>query len=1051
MNRTKPISISSAFLFSMILVAALAILVIACLWISSVYRGFHHESAELRARYLESQKNMVRDQVRNAADHIEFKKSLTEMRLKKNIRSRTYEAYEIALNICRQNEGLRDQKELQKMVKDALRPIRFNGGRGYYFATNLAGVEQLFADRPDLEGLDLIDMRDTQGKTVIRDMIEIAKTRGEGFYEYTWTKPSEERRDFPKIAFIKHFEPFEWFIGTGEYLDDVERDVQRDVLERLGKIRFGKDGYIFVGRFDGFSLLGPEKGGNVYAVTDIHGVKIIQELIRVAKRGGGFVSYVVPPVKGAIAGPKTSYVEGIKDWGWFVGAGVYVDEIDKVIAEKKRALEGEVKGEIAKIIATLFGLLAFIILLAKVISGRAKRSFEAFTTFFERAATESASIDQGQVYFSEFNQLALSANRMLKDRQKAEGGMRESESKYRMLVENMTGLIVKLDAQLRLLFVSPTYCEAFGQKEEELLGQAFLPLVHEDDRQRVSESLQRVMHDPYTTYHEERAYTKEGLRWFAWSLKGVTGNSGEVESIIAIGRDITEEREAEERLRESEKRFRDLFDSISDLVYTQDLEGRLLSFNPALSKLFGYSEEELLGRRIADFMKPELRPLFESEYLGQIIEGGSYRGVSSYYAKDGRKIYIEYHSTLVTPERASPYISGTGRDVTDRVLAERRIKILQEEMLHAKKMEAIGTLAGGIAHDFNNLLMGIQGNASLLLLDMDSRHPHYERMKSIEQYVKSGADLTRQLLGFARGGRYEVRPTDMNEVVERSVQMFGRTRKEIHIQSKLQEGIWSTEVDRGQIEQVLLNLYVNAWQAMPGGGNLYLETENVVLEEDFVKGFEIPLGRYVKVSVTDTGVGMDGPTRQRIFEPFFTTKEMGRGTGLGLAVVYGIVRSHGGFIDVYSEKGHGTTFRLYLPASMKEASAEVVPGEEISRGSETVLLVDDEDMIIEVCRDLLEELGYHVIEARSGEEALRIYKERGTEIDLVILDLIMPDMGGGEAFDRLKRLNPGIKVLLSSGYSLEGQAAEILERGCSGFIQKPFAAKSLSLKIREVL
>jgi len=281
--------------------------------------------------------------------------------------------------------------------------------------------------------------------------------------------------------------------------------------------------------------------------------------------------------------------------------------------------------------------------------------------------------------------------------------------------------------------------------------------------------------------------------------------------------------------------------------------------------------------------------------------------------------------------------------------------------------------------------------------------------------------------------------------------MFGRTKKEIALHSKYQEGIWAAEIGRGQIEQVLLNLYVNAWQAMPGGGNLYVQTENVTLDENYVNRFDAAPGRYVKVSVTDTGAGMDESTLQRIFDPFFTTREMGRGTGLGLASAYGIIKNHVGFINVYSEKGEGTTFNLYLPASTKEVIEETGLSGKVFTGSETILLVDDEDMIIDVGKEMLKTLGYKVLAADSGKEAIEIYQKNVNDIDMVVLDMIMPDMGGGETFDRLKEINPDIKLLLSSGYSINGQAREILERGCNSFVQKPFDMKQLSQKLREVL
>jgi CheY-like chemotaxis protein len=366
-------------------------------------------------------------------------------------------------------------------------------------------------------------------------------------------------------------------------------------------------------------------------------------------------------------------------------------------------------------------------------------------------------------------------------------------------------------------------------------------------------------------------------------------------------------------------------------------------------------------------------------------------------------------------------------------------------------MEAVGTLAGGIAHDFNNILMGVQGYASLMLLNLDNGHPHFEQLKTIEEYVRSGADLTRQLLAFARGGKYEVKPANINEIVEKTATLFGRTKKEIGIERKFEPALWSVDVDRGQMEQVLLNLYVNAWHAMPSGGELTLETANVRVAGKGDRALDAEPGDYVRISVRDTGVGMDEKTRSRIFEPFFTTKEMGRGTGLGLASVYGIVHGHGGTITVESEKGKGAAFHICLPASHREVSVEAPTAEAPEGGHETILLVDDEAGIISISSALLTRLGYRVMTAASGREAVETYGREGKAIDLVILDMIMPGMNGEETFALLKELDPAIRVILSSGYSLEGMASRIMEQGCRSFIQKPFALSSLSKKIREAL
>lgn len=387
----------------------------------------------------------------------------------------------------------------------------------------------------------------------------------------------------------------------------------------------------------------------------------------------------------------------------------------------------------------------------------------------------------------------------------------------------------------------------------------------------------------------------------------------------------------------------------------------------------------------------------------------------------------------------------------NRMQAEAEEKQLEAQLRQALKMQAIGTLAGGIAHDFNNLLMSIEGNAALMLSDLDDAHPHHEMLGNIESQVKRGAELNRQLLGFARGGQYDVKVIDLNKLVDRSADLFGRTHKEIEIFRKYQENIWAVKVDSSQIEQVLLNLFINAWQAMPDGGNLYLQTKNLVLDRNFIAPIQLEPGDYVRLSIIDDGVGMDKDTQDRIFEPFFTTKDLGQGSGLGLASVYGIVKNHSGLINVQSEPGIGTSFYLYLPATQEQPVTETRPVDDISTSTGTILFIDDEKPIAALGKGMLNKLGFEAFVATSGAEAIAIYEEHQREIDLVILDMIMPGMNGGEVYNRLKKINPQVKVILSSGYSLNEQAREIMTRGCNAFLQKPFSLRELPEKIAEVL
>ncbi|MBI5580863.1 MAG: PAS domain S-box protein [Deltaproteobacteria bacterium] len=517
---------------------------------------------------------------------------------------------------------------------------------------------------------------------------------------------------------------------------------------------------------------------------------------------------------------------------------------------------------------------------------------------------------------------------------------------------------------------------------------------------------------------------------------------------------LNKERESDEALRVSEEKYRNILESIEEGYFETDLRDNLTFFNAPLSRILGFSAAELQGKNTRNFTTPEAAAATEAA-LEKVVKTGEAASVADYKVirKDGDPKDLELSVSLIRNAEGRPTgFRGVVRDVSERKRAEVERKKLEGQLQQAQKMEAIGTLAGGIAHDFNNILMGIQGNASLLDLRLESGHAGHEKIQNIEKYVESGTELSRQLLGFARRGKYNVKASDINEIIEKSASMFARTRKEIRVHCQLAPEVWTVEVDRGQIEQVLLNLCINAWQAMPDGGDLNLMTENLFLDENYVRPYKVKPGCYVKITVADSGVGIDKADMARVFEPFFTTKEMGRGTGLGLASVYGIVKGHGGHINVYSEKGQGTTFTIYLPASAREVEAEVRRASAtVQKGQETVLLVDDEEMIIDVGRGLLSELGYTVMEARSGPEALEVYRQNSGRIDIVIMDMIMPGMGGGETFDRLKRIDPNVKVLLCSGYSINGQASKIMGRGCEGFIQKPFTLKQLSTKIREIL
>ncbi len=514
------------------------------------------------------------------------------------------------------------------------------------------------------------------------------------------------------------------------------------------------------------------------------------------------------------------------------------------------------------------------------------------------------------------------------------------------------------------------------------------------------------------------------------------------EKVEALQSQIVERMRVENALKISEDKYRILVENATDAISI--IQDRKIIFsNPAALQLLGYSAMELKDKLFTELLHPDDQNNGVSRYQRRLageLSKGSYE--YRFIAKDGSVITGLVSAVKISWE-GRPALLFIARNITEQ-------KKLEAQLLQSQKMEALGTLAGGVAHDFNNLLMGLQGNVSIMMLNMDSQHRNFKRLKNMEEYISDAARLTSQLLGLARKGKYEVRTTDINKLVTKTSSMFGRAKKELKIITDLSE-IRSVDVDRGQIEQVLLNLFVNAWQAMSGGGILRVVTGNTELADTDVKPHGSKPGAYVKISVTDIGVGMDAETQKNVFDPFFTTKGMGRGTGLGLSSAYGIIQNHSGFITISSEPGKGTTFDVFLPASKKAVLAESKPNSGMVYGRETIFLVDDEAMILEVGTEILNMLGYKVLTASNGKKAEGIFKEKKDEISLVILDMIMPEESGSVVYDKLKKIDPEVKVLLSSGYSLNQQAGEILKKGCNGFIQKPFDIVALSIKIRDII
>jgi PAS domain S-box-containing protein len=639
----------------------------------------------------------------------------------------------------------------------------------------------------------------------------------------------------------------------------------------------------------------------------------------------------------------------------------------------------------------------------------------------------------------------LGVARDITDRKIAEKALKESEADYKQIVEHAPAGIYEVDLEtFRFIRVNDIMCRVTGYSREELMAMSPADLITEKSMQRLSERTGRLLNgEAIPSRAEFQIKTKNGRKLWALLTSKFEYVDGKPVRATVIISNIDEQKRIEAALRRSEEKYRLLVENANDAIFILQ-DGQIKFSNRKAKEIAANLDTELKSDPFINYVHPDDRDMIIDRHRRR-LKGEKPPNYYSFrlISKTGRQIWAENNSVLVN-WKGRPATLNFLRDIT-------RQRKLEQQLQLSQKMEAVGTLAGGVAHDFNNLLMGIQGRTSLMLLDTDRVHPFYEHLKETENYVMRAAELTKQLLGFARGGKYEVKPTDLNELVRDSINMFGRTKKEISIKTKYQENLKPVEVDRSQIDQVLLNIYVNAWQAMPEGGMLYVQTSNIALDEKFVGAYDVQSGNYVVISITDTGVGMDERIAKRVFDPFFTTKEKDRGTGLGLACAYGIIKNHDGIISVESKVGQGTTFNVFLPACEKEIIQEKKERQEILTGSETVLLVDDEQLVIDVGLELLKKMGYRVLTAAHGSQALELYKENKESIAIVILDLVMPQLGGGEIYDRLKAIDPHVKVLLSSGYSVDGQATEILNRGCNGFIQKPFRMDELSAKMRSIL
>ncbi|MBC2715042.1 MAG: PAS domain S-box protein [Desulfobacteraceae bacterium] len=786
-------------------------------------------------------------------------------------------------------------------------------------------------------------------------------------------------------------------------------------VNRIQGLRYGPEGkdYFWINDLHPKMIMHPYRsdlnGQDLTDFTDPNGKHLFVAFVNTVRaHDSGFVDYMWQwkddPQRIV---PKISYVKLFEPWGWVIGTGVYLEDVASEIAFIKKDLVKFFTGILAIILALLF----YIIWQTLNIEKRRKQAMDAV----------QQSEDILQTIIAHSNEMFYLHN---------------TDHKLRYVSSNSKDILGYFPEEMMIKRTELTTDNPVNSKGFEITEKA----IKTGEKQPL--------------YLLELKKKDGGVIWVEVDESPVKDKTGKVVAITGALRDVTQQKQMEGKVLKSEKGFRDLFNSITDLVYIQDIDGRFISVNPALCMALGYERDEIIGKPPSDFMKPELRHLFGDEYLKTIKIQGHHEGIAIYFTKDGSKIYVEYRSVLIRPEHGEAFISGTGRDVTQRVLADRQIKALQEEVVQSRKMEAIGTLTGGIAHDFNNIMGIIIGNTELALKDIPKWNPAYFNIEEIRSAGIRAAGIVNQLLSFSRKTDQDLKPMKIVPVIKDALKFLRSTiPTTIDIHEHINAIDETVLADPIQINQIMMNLCINASQAMEQtGGRLMITVEKVVLDEDSADSWpDLSKGNYVKVSVSDTGPGIDCKIIDRIFDPYFTTREVGKGSGMGLAVVHGIVKNSGGDITVDSEPGKGVTFSILFPLTTEKPEAETETIEDLPMGNETVLFVDDEKSLVYMAQEMLVHLGYRVKAEMNPIDALALFQSKPDQFDLVITDMTMPQMTGVAFSEKLLEIRKDIPIIICTGHSALVDEEKAKSLGLAAYVMKPVNMMELAQTIRKVL
>ncbi len=627
------------------------------------------------------------------------------------------------------------------------------------------------------------------------------------------------------------------------------------------------------------------------------------------------------------------------------------------------------------------------------------------------------------------------------ERQRIEEALRQSEERFRVALKNSPIVVFNQDKELRYTWV---YNASPGFINEEILGKQDLDLIAVADGQLLFDIKQRVLSTGIGIRKEVSINTAQGIRYFDLTIEPLRNEAQEVVGVTCASIDISDRKLAEEKIREQAA----LLDVTTDAIFVRDLDNRVIFWNKGAENLYGWLAHEAYEKTVIELLYDDEPPEVLETALLAVIKQGKWQGELTRITKSGNKVLVSSRWSVVCQEDGTPKsILTVDTDITDK-------KQLETQLFRAQRLESIGTLASGIAHDLNNILTPILAVSQLLPLkfpDIYSEHQHL--LEILEDSARRGADLVKQVLSFARGVEGKRMTLQVKHLIREVVKIVKQTfPKSIEVCMDVAPDLWTVYGDSTQLHQVLMNLCVNARDAMPDGGSLTISAENLFIDENYARmNLEAKVGPYTIITVADTGVGISKEIIERIFEPFFTTKELGKGTGLGLSTVIGIVKSHGGFVNVHSEIGLGTQFKVYLPA-VQGVEIELTPQlEPLAGKGELILVVDDEPAIQEITTASLEIHNYKTLVATDGIEAIALYAQNRDKISAVLMDIMLPSLDGITAIRTLQKINPAVKIVATSGLASSSKLAEASTSNISGFLAKPYTVKELLLTLQKVL